>query len=155
MSSSESFAETMMYMQNEKDFEPVRLLRTMFHHNGKYYQLQIVTSMVEEDDLIAELFYAMLWLYIGLVASILILNNFLLKRIWKPFYQLLKQLKKFKLESPSNMTFKKTSIDEFNLLLSPVLSKIYSEGMHVRIGIRNIKRVKLCNGFYNSKTDPG
>jgi signal transduction histidine kinase len=110
------YVDTMMYMQNEEDFEPVRLLRTTFYHNGKYYQMQIVTSMVEEDDLIAELFYALLWLYIGLVASILILNNFLLKRIWMPFYHLLKQLKKFKLENPSNMKVKKTRIDEFKLL---------------------------------------
>lgn len=110
------YVDTMMYMQNEKDFEPVRLLRTMFYHNGKYYQLQIGTSMVEEDDLTAELFYTLMWLYIGLVASILILNNFLLKRVWMPFYQLLKQLKKFKLENPPDMKFKKTSIDEFKLL---------------------------------------
>ena len=72
------YVDTMMYMQNEKDFEPVRLLRTMFHHNGKYYQMEVITSMVEEDDLTAELFYGLLWLYLGLVASILILKNFLL-----------------------------------------------------------------------------
>jgi len=110
------YVDTMMYMQNEEDFEPVRLLRTTFHYNDKYYQMQIITSMVEEDDLIAELFYALLWLYIGLVASILILNNFLLKRIWRPFYHLLKQLKNFRLENPSDLKIKKTRIDEFKLL---------------------------------------
>ena len=106
----------MKYMQNEQSFEPVRLLRTTFHHDGKYYQMQVVTSMVEEDDLTAKLFYALLWLYLGLVATILILNNFLLKRVWRPFYQLLNQLKKFKLESPSSLKVKSTKIDEFRLL---------------------------------------
>ena len=110
------YVDTMMYMQNEKDFEPVRLLRTYFHHNGKYYQMQVVTSMVEEDDLTANLLYAMLWLYLGLVATIIILNNFLLKRIWSPFYHLLKQLKKFKLEKPADINVKQTRIDEFRLL---------------------------------------
>jgi signal transduction histidine kinase len=110
------YVDTMMYMQNEKDFEPVRLLRTSFHHNGKYYQMQVITSMVEEDDLIAELFYALVWLYLGLVASILFLNNFLLKRIWKPFYYLINQLKEFRLENPSDLKVKKTNIDEFRLL---------------------------------------
>ena len=110
------YVDTMMYMQNEKDFEPVRLLRTMFHHNGKYYQMEVITSMVEEDDLTAELFYGLLWLYLGLVASILILNNFLLKRIWRSFYHLLKQLKKFRLENPSDFKVKDTKIDEFQLL---------------------------------------
>jgi signal transduction histidine kinase len=50
------------------------------------------------------------------VATILILNNFLLKRIWRPFYHLLKQLKNFRLEKPSTFTIQKTKIDEFRLL---------------------------------------
>jgi signal transduction histidine kinase len=110
------YVDTLMYMQNEKDFEPVRLLRTMFQHNGSYYQMQVITSMVEEDDLIAELFYALLWLYLGLVGSILVLNNFLLKRIWRPFYYLLKKIKVFKLENPTELKLQKTAIDEFKLL---------------------------------------
>lgn len=110
------YIDTLMYMQNENDFEPVRLLRTAFGHDGKYYLMQVVTSMVEEDDLISELFYALLWLYLGLVASILVLNNFLLKRIWRPFYHLLGQLKDFRLEEQTEFTLKKTKIDEFRML---------------------------------------
>ena len=70
------YVDTMMFMQNEQDFEPVRLLRTAFLLNGRYYQMQVVTSMVEEDDLVSELFYALLWLYFGLISSILLVNNF-------------------------------------------------------------------------------
>lgn len=110
------YLDTMMYMQNEEDFEPVRLLRTVFHQNGKYYQMQVATSMVEEDDLMAELFIAVLWLYLGLVATILIINNILLKTIWRPFYHLLKQIKNFRLEKPSEIELQTTKIDEFKLL---------------------------------------
>jgi hypothetical protein len=80
----DTYTDTMMYMQNEKSDEPVRLLTTMFLHNGKYYQLQVATSMVEEDDLIKQLFYSILWLYLGLVITIILFNNFLLKKIWRP-----------------------------------------------------------------------
>src|SRR5690606_700601 len=82
------YRDTLMFMQNEQDFEPVRLLESVFQLNDKYYKMQVITSMVEEDDLIAELLYALIGLYIGLIAIILILNNFLLKRIWRPFYHL-------------------------------------------------------------------
>ena len=88
----------------------------MFRHHAKYYQMEVITSMVEEDDLISEFFYALLWLYIGLVATIIILNNFLLRSIWRPFYHLLKQVKRFRLEDSSRFEIKKTSIDEFRLL---------------------------------------
>lgn len=110
------YIDTSMYMQNEKDFEPVRLLKSVFRHGDKYYHLQVATSMVEEDDLLAELLYAMLWLYLGLVASLLIVNNLLLKKIWAPFYYLLKQLRNFNLERPSRLSMRHTNIDEFKLL---------------------------------------
>ena len=111
----DQYIDTTMYMQNEREYEPVRLLRTVFEHRGRYYQMSVYTSMVEEDDLVRELFYALLWLYFGLLATILLLNNFLLRRIWKPFYRLLKQLKAFRLEKPS-IQVSPTRIEEFRLL---------------------------------------
>ena len=119
------YRDTLMFMQNEQDFEPVRLLESVFHLHDKYYKMQVITSMVEEDDLVSELLVALIWLYLGLVATILLLNNFLLKRIWRPFYHLLKQLKDFKLEKPS-IEVKKTSIDEFGLLNEAVQKMIKS-----------------------------
>ncbi|OSZ79971.1 two-component sensor histidine kinase [Chitinophagaceae bacterium IBVUCB2] len=116
INSQDEYIDTMMYMQNEKSEEPVRLLKTVFLQNGKYYRLLVATSMVEEDDLTAQLFYSILWLYIGLVSTIIIFNNFLLKRVWSPFNHLLKQLKKFRLEKPQPITITKTNIDEFRLL---------------------------------------
>jgi len=110
------YTDTMMYMQNEKSDEPVRLLKTVFLQNDKYYQLQVATSMVEEDDLIKQLFYSLAWLYVGLVITILFFNNFLLKRVWHPFYHLLKQLKKFRLDKPEPLNTAKTKVDEFKLL---------------------------------------
>ena len=87
--------------------------------------MQVITSMVEEDDLISELLYAIIWLYAGLIAAILVLNNFLLKKIWQPFYHLLKQLKNFKLEKPV-IEVKQTRVDEFRMLNDAVRKMIQS-----------------------------
>ena len=121
----ELYLDTMMYMQNEQDYEPVRLLRTAFKHNDQYYRMQVVTSMVEEDDLVSELLYALIWLYAGLITTILVLNNYLLKRIWRPFYHLLKQLKTFRLEKPS-IVMRPTKIEEFRLLNEAVQKMLQS-----------------------------
>ena len=120
------YVDTLMFMQNEQDFEPVRLLRTVFRQNNKYYQMQVITSMVEEDDLISELLYALLWLYLGLVAAILIINNVLLRRIWKPFYQLLRNLRNFRLGVDSDIAVPVTRIDEFRLLNEAVQKLLHS-----------------------------
>ena len=112
----DAYIDTMMFMQNEKSDEPVRLLKTVFLQNGKYYELKVATSMVEEDDLVKQLFISILWLYFGLVLFIVIFNNFLLKKIWQPFYKLLKHLKKFRLDKPEPIASIKTKVDEFNIL---------------------------------------
>ena len=120
------YEDTLMYMQNEKEYEPVRLLKTIFRQNGKYYELRVITSMVEEDDLITELVEALLILYFGLVITVLLLNNFLLKKIWKPFYKLLYQLQQFRLDKPEPLKPAKTSVDEFKQLNETVQNLLQS-----------------------------
>lgn len=71
--------------------------------------------MVEEDDLRKELF-SILWLYGGLIVIILLLNNFLQKKAWSPFYKLLTRLEKFSIENHRTIKYEATNIDEFRLL---------------------------------------
>ncbi|MEJ6978981.1 HAMP domain-containing sensor histidine kinase [Pedobacter sp. P351] len=114
------FIDTLMYMQNEKDFEPVRMLKTVFMKNNRYYHMRVITSMVEEDDLITELTHALLWLYFGLIFTIIILNNSLLRNTWRPFYLLMNQLRAFKLNDAKPLKLSKTRIDEFNIMQDTV-----------------------------------
>lgn len=113
---TDQYRDTLMYMQNERDFEPVRMLVTVFRQNGHYYEMRIITSMVEEDDLVTSLFYSLLWLYLGLLGTILFLNNFVLRKIWRPFYRLLQRIQHFQLEQPGRIVLENTRIDEFRLL---------------------------------------
>src|SRR5690554_571324 len=110
------YKDTLMYMQVEKDFEPVRLLTTAFEHQGEYYELRVITSMVEEDDLIEDLLYSLLVLFLGITASMVILNNLLLKKIWQPFYLLLERLRNFRLDDPQPFHATDSKIEEFRLL---------------------------------------
>lgn len=116
----ESYRDTLMYMQNEEDFEPVRLLESVFEMDGSYYKIKVITSMVEEDDLIEDLLISLLFLYAGLIISILVLNNLVLKRIWNPFYVLLSQLKNFKIQDNKKPNFQPSRVEEFNLLNSRI-----------------------------------
>src|SRR5690554_890772 len=116
LSYQDVYKDTLMYMQIEEDFEPVRLLTTAFGHQGDYYELRIITSMVEEDDLIEDLLYSLLVLFLGITASMVILNNLLLKKIWQPFYLLLERLRNFRLDDPQPFHATDSKIEEFRLL---------------------------------------
>ncbi|MCE6988652.1 HAMP domain-containing sensor histidine kinase [Dyadobacter sp. CY323] len=116
--------DTLMYMPFEEDMEPVRLLTTAFKLDKKYYELKVISSMVEEDDLIEDLFFALIWLYIALLASILLVNNFLLKKVWKPFYKLVDQLKNFRLGKHQTFNAEDTNVKEFKVLNETVTSLV-------------------------------
>ena len=108
------YSDTLMYMRNENDFEPVRILHTDFEDNGHHYHLQVITSMVEEDDLIADLLTYLILLYGLIIVSVVVVNNVLLRRIWRPFHSILSQLKMFDLREPSPISLEHTNVTEFN-----------------------------------------
>ncbi|AYN69079.1 sensor histidine kinase [Euzebyella marina] len=113
---SDSYRDTLMYMQVEDEYEPVRILESIFEHKGDYYKIKLITSMVEEDDQIENLVKYLIVLYLLLISSILLLNNLIFRKIWKPFYDLIGHLKNFRIEKDEPIKTKPTSIDEFRLL---------------------------------------
>ena len=58
---TEAFRDTSMYMEYEEDYEVVRMLTTYFSTpDDQYYELKIITSIVEGEDLLADLLHALL-----------------------------------------------------------------------------------------------
>lgn len=112
----EIFKDTVLYLHKEEDLEPVRLMEDVFQYNGNHYQIAVSTSMVEEDDLVQSLLVSLMWLYFGLIVSLLILNNLLLKKVWHPFYTLLDRLRDFSIEKDESIEFEGSRIQEFSLL---------------------------------------
>ncbi|WP_029038127.1 sensor histidine kinase [Salinimicrobium xinjiangense] len=113
---TDAYRDTLMFMENESEYEPVRLLESVFQQDDSFYKIKVVTSMVEEDDLQKELFFSLLWLYLGLVLTIVLLNSFFQQKAWKPFYKLLRRLENFSIEKDDKIKFEKTNIEEFQLL---------------------------------------
>lgn len=105
--------DTLMYMLNEEKLEPVRMLTTAFELDKRYYKLRVISSMVEEDDQISNLLWSTVWLFIILVVSIIVINNLVLRKLWKPFYRLLQQLKAFRIDKNTGIPPIQTTTKEF------------------------------------------
>jgi signal transduction histidine kinase len=116
LSMRDVYKDSLMYMINEEDFESVRMLETAFKQDDRYYALTIISSTLEKDDLIEDLLYSILWLYVVLLASVLIINNFVLRKMWEPFHQLLDKIGRFNLETNPVITPTPSKVKEFNLL---------------------------------------
>lgn len=98
-----------MYMAYDEDDEPVRILQTIFHNQNQHFQIEIYTSTVEEDEFIENLLIALSALYVALVGSIILINHFILKKAWSPFYEILNNLKSYKIGNKKG--FEKTNAD--------------------------------------------
>lgn len=120
----ERYADTLMYMLNEQDFEPVRIYESKMAYNNAYYKVKFITSMVEEDDLIQDLITYLIVLYALLMITIVILNNLMLKKIWQPFQSLMAQLRTFRIEKNHQIQTMDTTIEEFKLLNTSVTTLI-------------------------------
>ncbi|MEG0851559.1 MAG: HAMP domain-containing sensor histidine kinase [Flavobacterium sp.] len=111
------FRNELFYMEYDDEMEPYRILETYFlDGNGNHYRLEIRTSTVEEDDFGLDLFFALIFLYIFLVVSIVLINNIVLKKVWKPFYGTLENLGQYEFGKQYKPKQNTTEIREFKLL---------------------------------------
>lgn len=120
----DQYKDTIVYIQDADDIslrsDPARMLTTAFKDGGKYYELKVINPMVEKEDLIERLLWNMVWLYAILIITIILINNMVLQRLWKPFYLFLSQLQNFRLGSDQKLPEVQTKTKEFNDLQEAV-----------------------------------
>lgn len=110
----DTYSDTLLYTQNEKDYEPFRMLTSVFRGvNGKYYKLRVISSTVEEDDMVEDLLYSLLWLYLILIGGMVAIHYLLLRRIWKPFYKTIEKVRRLKISDTGKVAFYPTRVQEF------------------------------------------
>ncbi|MBQ0117669.1 MAG: HAMP domain-containing histidine kinase [Flavobacterium sp.] len=116
-----AFYNKLIYMEYDQDNEPYRILKTAFFDVDKNpYSLEIRTSTVEEDDLMEDLFTALIFLYVFLTISILLISQTIIKRAWKPFYNIIDNFKKYKLGDTTYQNSEDIKIAEFAYLNSEI-----------------------------------
>lgn len=121
------FRTESFYMEYEDEPEPYRVLETYFRdEEGQPKRLEIRTSIVEEDEFGQNLFIALIALYVVMVTSIITINNIILRKTWKPFYQILERLGNYELgKGNNNAKSESTNVREFKLLNSQIQKMIH------------------------------
>ncbi|WP_131536591.1 sensor histidine kinase [Pedobacter nototheniae] len=110
------FLYTSYLNPKEKETEPGRRLITTVNLKGKTIIVNITKSRVEAEDLVRIILLITLAITIILLLSLLLINRFILSRLWKPFYSILNRMKAFEVTRMENIEEEPTTIDEFNEL---------------------------------------
>jgi len=128
-----SYRTAEIYDSLEHEHNPFRELTTGLRIQNKDYQLTIRTSLVDNNELVGTLVIVQAALVVLLTIGLILLNRTLSRRLWKPFYNTLTQLKAFELDKSGSITTDKTNIIEFDDLnktihhLTDRIRKVYLE----------------------------
>jgi len=118
----DTYKDTLVFSGLKQIYERTRLLTTAFvADNGQYYEMKVISQALDRGKLIQQLAISMLWLFLILLLSLILINNLVLKKTWTPFYQLLNYVKNFSLEKEPSTPPSKTKIKEFSILNQTVL----------------------------------
>ncbi|MCX6296582.1 MAG: HAMP domain-containing sensor histidine kinase [Bacteroidetes bacterium] len=134
-----NFSDTMIYDRLEEEVLPYRVLKAIVSDGNSNFELTIRKSSIESDDLIESIIYPVLFLFLLLLTGFFIINWYVSKKLWRPFYQTLEQLERYKLNENSN-SFSNTPITEFselNKTLNTMIDKIQSDFISQKQFIEN------------------
>lgn len=110
------FGYTTYLNPKENKQEPGRSLVTTLNLKGKKIVVTITKSRVESEDLVRIILLITIAVTLFLLITLLIINRFVMSRLWKPFYNILSRMKGFEVTKMENISEEPTRIDEFNEL---------------------------------------
>ncbi|UOQ55475.1 sensor histidine kinase [Hymenobacter cellulosivorans] len=112
--------ERLMYNELTGKSQPYRQLSSAVLFQGRPYELQIRVSLFDTQQLLLRIVLAGAGLFGLLVLGLFGLQFVLNRRLWQPFYVLLEQLQRYKLNRNEPITLPATSIREFQQLQEAV-----------------------------------
>lgn len=111
------YTDEMVYIEEKRETEPARVLKTIFQNNeGQYFKLVVMTPTIEKRDVKYSIFIWMSILYLSLLVIIIMLNIYVFYQSMKPLYRLLDWLKSYRIGQKNEPLVNRNSITEFRTL---------------------------------------
>jgi signal transduction histidine kinase len=111
------FADEMVYIEEKRETEPARTLKTIFGStDGRYYELTVSIPTIEKEDLQESILYFVALLYLSLLAASIAVNFIVFRHEMKPLYALLRWIRAYTIGQNKPLPEVKTSISEFGAL---------------------------------------
>ena len=115
-----SYRDEMVYIDDKLEYEPARILMTIFKTDTGYKELVVYTPTIDKLDLQRSILGWIVALYAGILLILLLLNVCIFRRNMKPLYVLLSWFNNYKIGSGYKPLSNKTKITEFKELYHAV-----------------------------------
>jgi signal transduction histidine kinase len=124
------FADTLILDKKENELAPNRMITSNVSFRNTNYQIKIWRSTIEFDELVRGIFYLLVFILFFLFLISMLINFWVSKTLWKPFYKTVSSLKEFRASDDVLPNFESTTIKEFSALndsLSAMMDKMMSD----------------------------
>ena len=109
-----NFCDTIFYTKNGKKYIPFRQLGFITNFNNSNYYIQIYKSLEETDNLIIRIFFIMVILVFMIIITLLIIVRHTSLRAWNVFYDTIKNINNYDINSHNEFSLKKSEVKEFD-----------------------------------------
>lgn len=114
----------------KKENQPYRQLNSPIIIENKPYTYITQINLIEKKEIIESVVLLFLSIIILLMAGVLLIVKISSKRLWKPFYNTLLQIRGFELDKNNTPVFIPTDIEEFNEL-NKSLSRLIEKNISI------------------------
>lgn len=121
------FSDTLILDKSENELADNRMITSIVKAGNSYYKIKIWRSTLEFEELIEGIFYLLLTILFFLFLVSMLINFWISKTLWKPFYNTIENLERFRASDNEVPDFEKNSINEFSVLndsLNQMMSKM-------------------------------
>ena len=130
-----AISDTIAWDEDEKQLIPFRKLVFATSANGENFEVTILQSLLESEDLEAVIFYFMITLFSLSLLTLFLINLWLSEKAWKPFLNSLIKVTSWKIGEKHPVTFDKTGIYEFDQLnrtLEEMIQKMQADFINLK-----------------------
>lgn len=108
--------ERKLYNEFENEYQPYRQLIFYERVEGVWYRVTISKLLAQRQQLLEAVVMTVTFIVALLLISLLVLNSWLSRRLWRPFYRTLGALDSYQVEKHEVLTFRPTRTVEFEQL---------------------------------------
>ena len=128
-------SDTLAFDPDEKQLIPFRKMVFTTSVNDNYFEVTILQSLLESEDLQQIIFFFMAILFLLLLLTLFFVNRWLSEKAWKPFFRSLSLLKSAKISEKHPISFDQTGISEFDQLnrtLEEMIQKMQTDFINLK-----------------------
>jgi signal transduction histidine kinase len=129
------FHDTLIFNPGQKEGEPFRCLTFLTTVNNTFYKINIRRSATDSESLIEGIVTSTSVIFLLLLGGGAVLNYFISKKFWKPFYNVLEIIKDYRPTAKSDIKLPQSSISEFkelNKVIERFITKVENDFINLK-----------------------